>query len=113
MSDALRAEMPSLLVNAVTKRMKEHTKRRNAEPSLSQLGLSKKEYGLLKSKNTREILSNMVEEASQLASKDWAGSGSSEQVGILIDFFKALEEPVVSGSEWDDKPMRMQVAKRS
>ena len=72
---------------------KKHTKRRNAEPSLSQLGLSKKEYGLLKSKNTREILSNMVEEASQLASKDWAGSGSSEQVGILIDFFKALEEP--------------------
>ena len=72
---------------------KKHTKRRNAEPSLSQLGLSKKEYWLLKSKNTREILSNMVEEASQLASKDWAGSGSSEQVGILIDFFKALEEP--------------------
>ena len=72
---------------------KKQLKARYAEPSLSQLGLTRKEYESIKSSNIREILSNMVEDALHLASKDWAGSGSSEQVAILIDFFKALEEP--------------------
>jgi hypothetical protein len=72
---------------------KKQSKARYAEPSLSQLGLTKKEYESIKSKNIHELLSNMVEDASHMASKDWAGSGSSEQVAILIDFFKALEQP--------------------
>lgn len=66
------------------------------ERSLAQLGYSRKHYEPLRLNVLEKNLSSMVEEAFLSTSKDWAGSGSNEQVGILIDFFEALEAPLQS-----------------
>ena len=66
------------------------------ERSIAQLGYTSKDYEPLRLKVLENNLSNIVHDAVLSISKDWAGSGSNEQVGILIDFFEALEAPLQS-----------------
>ena len=66
----------------------------NVERSIAKLGYTSKDYEPLRCKVLENKLSNIVHDAVLSISKDWAGSGSNEQVGILIDFFEALEAPL-------------------